>query len=478
MSDRTLGWLARPGKGRRIAFAMIAALVVVQVQAFLQIWLLSDPVVRMTGTRWLAETAAAAAQNGFALAPSARADALGARKVAMPVQFSWSEDRPWPALARSDDPMVARLDATLRQIIGSEIRKIEIVMAGVTVLAPFETFRVEVSPPEVTRRLGAAAIGLDEPDVLIPASVRVAIQGQDGSWIAVMPEAIGDRGFGLPLPVMPLLAGGMIILIGSTWIARRIVAPLDRLVVAAERIGTTRSFVAIPEQGLGEFVAVARAFEDMQRRLLRFVDDRTQMLAAISHDLRSALTRMRIAAEEVSPPVVHAAVTAEIDEMQAMLDSTLAFAGGEARTAPSQLTDIAAMLISLADEAEDAGRDCTYAGPNHAETAGHPVSLKRAFRNLIDNAIKHGGVARVALAADTAGLHLTIDDDGPGIAPDRVEEAFAPFRRLDAARSGDKPGVGLGLTIARDVIHSHGGTITLANRKEGGLRCAVTLPRR
>jgi len=219
----------------------------------------------------------------------------------------------------------------------------------------------------------------------------------------------------------------------------------------------------------------------MQRRLLQLVDDRAQMLAAISHDLRSALMRRRIAAEDCAGEAERQAIVAEIEDMPAMVESTLTFASGEARMTPSRHTDVAALLISLVDDAADSGRRCSYAGPDHAELMAHPIALERVFSNLIDNALKYGGAARVHPASqDRAGpagrLLIRIEDDGPGIPPHLAEDVFTPFRRIDPARSNDVPGVGLGLTIARDVIRSHGGAIALRCASGRGLVVEVALP--
>jgi signal transduction histidine kinase len=270
-----------------------------------------------------------------------------------------------------------------------------------------------------------------------------------------------------------LLVGGAIIAFFSVGTARSIVRPLDQLVIAAARVGRSREFVAVSSDGLHEFSAVARAFEDIQKRLLRFIDDRTQMLGAISHDLRSCLTRLRVTAEAGSTNETQTVLLREIDEMTLMLESTLAFARGEAHRSPSQAVDLAALLISVVDDAVDAGMDAYYAGPDHVEIWGVPVSLKRAFRNLIDNAVKYGAVARVSLDVNEGSVRVMIADDGPGIAPESIDEALKPFRRLDSARSGIIPGAGLGLTIARDAILSHDGTLSFRNAAPHGLRVEV-----
>jgi signal transduction histidine kinase len=220
----------------------------------------------------------------------------------------------------------------------------------------------------------------------------------------------------------------------------------------------------------------------MQQRLIRFVGDRTQMLAAISHDLRSSLTRLKIATEGALPDNAYAddreAILAEIIDMEAMLELTLSFATGEAMAVPNRPIDVAALLISLVDNAVDNGKRCDYKGPNHSETIGHPISLKRAFSNLIDNAVKYGAAAHVSLVTDASTLRIAIADDGPGIPPELVEEAFKPFRRLDPARSEVVRGSGLGMTIARDAVQSHGGIIWMQNGADDRFTVIVELPRR
>lgn len=474
--NRAGSWLRRPGLSRRIAVAMVLSLVAIQAQAFLQFWLLRDPEFRLVGTRWLAEATRDAVTETFAAPADHRSSLLRQRADDNLIRFSWGAPPAWPD--ESGSPLVARLAATLRDMLQDKAQAIRISVTNLHFKSPVGRARVVLIPDDAGARLGTLPVRADEPDILIPASARIAVQGVDGTWVSVEPIAFTDGALGSSLPYAPLVAGGMIIALVSTFMARRLVAPLDRLVVAAERIGAAREPVHVETAGLHEFSAVAQAFEDMQQRLLRFVDDRTHMLAAISHDLRSSLTRLRLAAEQCPGEDERAALSAEIDEMRIMVDSTLAFASGEARLAPNKPTDIAALLISLVDEATDANRLCFYEGPNHIETMGHPVSLKRACWNIIDNALKYGKTAKVELWVGTSTIEIIVDDEGPGIPQASLEDVFAPFRRLDPSRGQETPGVGLGLTIARDVIQSHGGTIALANRSGRGLRVVLRLPRR
>lgn len=468
-------WLRRPSLSRRIAIAMILSLIAIQGQAFLQIRIFSDPELRFMGTRWLAEVTKAAATHTFALPADQRADRQTYRNGDVAIDLLWSRERPARALDTTGSPIAARLRATLADLLGDTALTIRVSATMLSYRFPTNAFRLVVVPRSDIARFGSSPVRADEPDVLIPAGVHIAVQGRDGTWLAVEPIGTGDSAFGATLPYVPLLVGGLIIALVSTLTARHLTAPLDHLVVAANRVGVSREPVNVPKQGLHEFASVAQAFEDMQMRLLRLVDDRTEMLAAVSHDLRSSLTRLRLVAEGIREESEHHALTAEIEDMQDMLDSTLAFASGEARAVPNQRVDIAALLISLVDEAADVGEPCTYAGPDHAEVIGHPVALKRAFRNLIDNAIKYGGTARISITVEAERVAVAVEDDGPGIPAARIEEAFAPFRRLDAART--TPGAGLGLTIARDVIQAHGGAIFAERRRTGTFSIVASLPK-
>ena len=215
----------------------------------------------------------------------------------------------------------------------------------------------------------------------------------------------------------------------------------------------------------------------MQTRLHRFVEDRTQMLAAISHDLRTPLTRLRLRAEFVEDPEQQRKMLADLEEMEAMIASTLAFARDDARKEPRVPIDLAALLQSLVDDLGDAGNTVEYSGPEHKTIACRPVALRRAIGNLIDNALKYGGCARVALLDGREDGHVAIriDDDGPGIPEGEQEKVFAPFYRLERSRSRDTGGTGLGLSVARTIARAHGGDVTLRNRPDGGLSALLLL---
>jgi signal transduction histidine kinase len=227
---------------------------------------------------------------------------------------------------------------------------------------------------------------------------------------------------------------------------------------------------------LRDFASIGEAMNEMQVRIKDFVGERTQILAAISHDLRTALTRFRLEAEALPEGDIKQRMIANIDEMEGMISATLTFAGDDLKGERSEPVDVAAVLITISDNFSDMGAPVSYDGPDHAEATCQPTAIRRAFTNLIDNAIKYGKEARIGLLQDRDQLVITIADKGPGIASDDVELAFKPFRRLEQSRSRETGGVGLGLTIARDIIRAHGGSIALANGSQGGLVATIALP--
>jgi signal transduction histidine kinase len=298
----------------------------------------------------------------------------------------------------------------------------------------------------------------------------------DGSWL----------NFGIPLPpIQPfwetrnfllILATTLMALIVSVWAVRRASAPLSVFTSAADRLGLDMNVSPLTEEGPREVRQAAHAFNNMQRRLQRFVRDRTQMLAAISHDLRTPITRLKLRAELIEDGEQQKKMLADLDEMEGMIAATLAFARDEFAHEQRAVLDLAALLQTLCDEAADAGVDASYKGPARFAFTGRPTALKRAFANLVDNAVKYGGGARAALTAAPGSVTVTVDDDGPGIPETEVERVFDPFYRIESSRSRETGGVGLGLSVVRSVVRGHGGDIILANRPDGGLRATVVLP--
>jgi len=258
---------------------------------------------------------------------------------------------------------------------------------------------------------------------------------------------------------------GIVALAGM--LMRRVTAPLRRLVLAADAIGRTATPAPVSEDGPDEIRNVALAFNAMQMRIQRLVNDRTQALAAVSHDLRTPITRLRLRAGFINDPAMQKQIDADLDEMEAMVGATLAHL--------PRLMNVPALLATLVDDATDAGYQAIYEGPAHATAVVRPFTLKRALGNLIHNAVVYGGVARVKLQATPEGMDIDIEDDGPGIPPAELDRVFEPFQRLEPSRNRSTGGVGLGLTIARQAILTEGGTLWLENRSNGGLTAHVRL---
>jgi signal transduction histidine kinase len=257
--------------------------------------------------------------------------------------------------------------------------------------------------------------------------------------------------------------------------ARRIARPLKDIAQAAERVGLGEEVAPIPECGPGDIRSTAAAFNRMQTRLRRFVEDRTRMLAAIGHDLRTPITSLRLRAEFVADEETRAKLLATLDEMQTMTEATLAFAREDAAREPTRSVDLAALVESLCADLAELGLDVTFTNGERIPYRCRPDALRRAFRNLIENAVRYGERARVTLVSRGDATEISVEDDGPGIPEADFERVFAPFVRLENSRNRTTGGVGLGLAIARTIIRGHGGDIALANGS--GLHAIVRLPR-
>jgi signal transduction histidine kinase len=308
-------------------------------------------------------------------------------------------------------------------------------------------------------------------------SLAVAVPLADGGWlnfVTALPEAGATPSRQL-LISMALMA--VIILGVSIWAVRRVTAPLSSLATAAERLGGDLNAPPVPEAGSTETQRASRAFNTMQARLRGLIENRTRMLAAISHDLRTPLTLLRLRAENVENPQERERMLATIAEMDTMIGATLQFARDEAAAEARKSTDLAALMQSVVDDMADAGLPVTMKPAAPVVCDCRPGALRRALRNLLDNAIKYGKTAHAGIRTTPAAIEIEVDDDGPGIAADDLARVFEPFYRVENSRSPETGGVGLGLAIARSIVDAHGGTVTLANRPEGGVRATVTLPR-
>lgn len=371
-----------------------------------------------------------------------------------------------------DDPLPAHRPATAQeQALAERLReRLELGEHAVW---------VQLQPPQTTDARGRRSDepGASQTDLYDRSRLDIALALPDGRWLHSLqwPEMMHGHwnrilAFSIPVGLLPISLIAFLF-------GRRLMRPLRALTEAARRLSRGEQVPPLRPEGPSDVRELAEAFNDMQQQLLRFVNDRTRMIASIGHDLRTPLTSLRIRAELIDDDALRAAMISTLDDMATMADETLQFARDDAQREPSQDIDLGQLLMTVvAQHAAIGGRVQA-----DVETGIHyrcrPVHLKRAMDNLIGNAVRHGRTT-VRLQHDAASttLRIEIDDDGPGIAPDLIEQAFEPFVTLDAARNHEGGGGGLGLAIARSSIRAHGGEVTLHNLPGGGLRALVILP--
>lgn len=313
-------------------------------------------------------------------------------------------------------------------------------------------------------------------DVNSGAIIKVSVKNGESDWInfeapdfeAAMPWTIK---FVLSITVMMIT-----IAVLSAWAAHYLTSPLKQMANAAEHLGRRVTVAPIEEQGPSEVRQAIRIFNQMQKRINRFVDDRMQMIAAIAHDLRTPLMRMHLRSELLDDPDLQAKFTSDIEEMKQIVSATLSFSSEEAKTKQNIQIDLTALLENIAGDLTSIGRPISLDDSNSILVSGDPSSLRRALSNLLDNAARYGKRARVSLKVKGAYAIVCVDDEGPGIPEERIEDVFKPFFRIENSRNRETGGVGLGLSIARSVFRAHGGDIILQNANETGLHVEASLP--
>ena len=310
-----------------------------------------------------------------------------------------------------------------------------------------------------------------EPD-WFTASVALA----DGRWlnVAVGPPP-GAPAWGLAFVAVFLLSALGIAAV-AVLTGRRLARPMRGLANAAGRLGRGEAVDDLPEAGPAETRETVRAFNLMRARLDRFVRDRTAMLAAVSHDLKTPITSLRLHAEFVEDAETKAKILAALDEMQRMTEDALAFIREDMQREETRTVDLHALLDSVAADLAELGHDIAVEDSGRVLAACRAAALRRALRNLLENAAAYGGRATARIERDGEEIRVVVEDEGPGIPEDDLERVFEPFVRLEASRSRDTGGSGLGLAIVRSIVRGHGGDVRLENRAEGGLRATVALP--
>jgi signal transduction histidine kinase len=248
------------------------------------------------------------------------------------------------------------------------------------------------------------------------------------------------------------------------------------LAAAADRVGRGETLEPILESGTTEVRRLTQSFNTMSLRLRRFIEARTQMLGAISHDLRTPITGLRLRAELVDDDENRDRMLAIVDEIHHLTEATLALAKDDSFTEVTDKVDISSLIESICDDLSDVGVDVSCEVKRGVNLNCRPYSLRRAIRNLAENGAKYGKRSRIRMNGDGSSVKIVIDDDGPGIPEDQLERVLLPFVRLENSRSRETGGAGLGLAITRSIVLNHGGELELKNRPEGGLRAVITLP--
>lgn len=308
-------------------------------------------------------------------------------------------------------------------------------------------------------------------------AVLLAAQLDDGVWLDARLYVPGPDPWLIHRLLLATVTLFLLVFGAAWWIARRLARPLHDLTRAAEGFEGRRPAEPVVPRGPADLRRAVEAFNAMNRRTLALLDEKDRMLGAIGHDLRTPLASLRIRAENMGPEEERERLVATVEEMAATLEDILTLARTGRAREPVRPVDLAALADALVEEYRELGAAAVFLPSERAVLGVQPNLLRRALRNLIDNALAYGGGARVAVEEREDEVELSVEDDGPGIAAERLAEVLEPFRRLEESRNRASGGVGLGLAIAQAVVQSHGGRLTLANRPQGGLRAALTLPK-
>lgn len=304
----------------------------------------------------------------------------------------------------------------------------------------------------------------------------VQVPLKDGQWL-LFNSSIPKASSWLPSRALTNIALLLLVVLALSYLAvRSLTRPLQKLSKAADALGRNINQAPIPETGPTEIRQVARAFNLMQGRLQSYIQDRTHVFSAMSHDLKTPITRMRLRTDLLDDEALRERFEKDLKEMETMVTEALAFMKGLDNHTPAQAINPLALLQSIQTDYLEADKPVSLEGDSTPPLWGQAALLKRALVNLIDNALFYGQRADIQLHNDASGLSIDILDAGPGISAEVQEKVFQPFFRVETSRNRDTGGTGLGLSIARNIIHSHGGDLSLHNRPEGGLKVSIKLP--
>lgn len=299
----------------------------------------------------------------------------------------------------------------------------------------------------------------------------------DGVWLSI-DSTLEPQTMSWPLRAVFSALVLLLAVIGLAWFGVRwVTRPLEHFAQAAERLGENIDRAPLAETGPTEVASAARALNEMQARLSKYLTDRTRILTAMSHDLKTPITRMRLRAELLEHEVTQAKFKQDLAELESMVSSTLDYMRGVQEGEPLRSVDVNALLHGLAADCQELGQIVTIDGYASGDFLGRAQSLKRCLANIIENAIKYGHIAHVRIFDSAQTLRIVVEDEGVGVPMTELPNLFEPFYRLDASRNRDTGGTGLGLSIARSIATLHGGNLTAENTEHRGLRLTLSLPR-
>lgn len=396
--------------------------------------------------------------------------AAGLSSPARPLTISDSPDVASPI--PSDDTL-----AELEDVLVARLGKFGVVDARISRSRPAPVIAQDRVPPqademsEIEERLTDLASSFRTADRLM-----TSIQFNDGQWLNFLTPVTPEEPI-ITTATLPLYAAvaGLVILL-SIWGIWRLTAPYRALERAVQTFGDNPKSPPLPETGSREYRSAARAVNMMRARLGEYIADREQLAAALAHDLRTPLTRIRLRLEQLRSPL-RQPIARDIDEIEAITRSVVDFATNEVADEPAEKVDLWALVDSVADGFAEASFDETTMSTPGLICLARPTALKRCVANLIQNAVTYGHHAHLGITATAREVVLTIRDEGPGIPADRLDAVFRPFTRIESSRNRSTGGLGLGLTIARNVARGAGGDVVLANDPSGGLRTELRLPR-
>ena len=415
--------------------------------------------------------------------------------------FEYAEHRPGGLPLYDKDEAMDRVQGLLSQQLVASIRLIEetpeeqhdLILAALS--GPLYEIRLTDSLPPapypdsheqdeiLTQAMAGplAPLADRETQLYIPrgrfwTDVHFAIELRDDRWMVVempRPTALLIQGpdFGIGGLAIIFIVGGIVV-----WIIYRMTRPLRLFADAANRLGQDIHAPPLDEGGSRELRHAAKAFNNMATRIRNIIDDRTVMLGALGHDLRTGFTRLRLRIEQLPDEQQRDRAIRDLEEMEAILADSLAFARDDLGHTGLESFDVATLIKQQADQRQQDSKPVRYQGPDSLEYLGRPASVSRIVGNLIDNAQRYGGNADVTLTSDGDGLTITVADDGPGIPETEWENAFRPFYRLETSRNRGTGGTGLGLAIVRAIARSHGGTADCTCLDDGRFAIIVELP--